>query len=364
MKAVLLCAGLGTRLEPISRRIPKPCMPVLNIPLLHLNLLYLKEAGVTEVFINLHYLPDKIQHAVNARPSFLQDLSISFSDETEELLGSGGALKNLEQELSSEQDFVVMNADIVCDLPLNKAILKRRELKSSALLVTMPHPELGKRYHPMYYSTADSRLRHVRPNLPRTVSEGMEATHFVGVQVLTPKIFEYLPPAIPSDIMEYAYTRMLAANESVHVLPCKGNWFDIGSPESFLQTQISMLKLLANHDYGDMLRGLVHRLSSAREEVDNIWIGDQVTIPDDCTLIPPVVIGNGVDIGHEVTVGPYTVIADGVRLSNRAVVERSVILPGTNQIPSERYVNAVIFGHNVIDVRATGERSPKESGHA
>ena len=120
MKAMIFAAGLGTRLKPFTDHHPKALAVVNDKTLLERNIAYLKSYGIKNIVINLHHFGDQIRDFLHKNNSF--DCEISFSDETESLLETGGGLKKAAPFLSGEAPFLVMNADILTDLALDKLI--------------------------------------------------------------------------------------------------------------------------------------------------------------------------------------------------------------------------------------------------
>lgn len=125
MKALLFAAGLGTRLKPFTDHHPKALAQVNGIPLLGRNLLYLKKAGITEVVINLHHFGQQIMDYVAQNQKF--GLTINFSDESEQLLETGGGLLFAAPFFQGVENFLVMNADILTDLDLTQFIQYHQE---------------------------------------------------------------------------------------------------------------------------------------------------------------------------------------------------------------------------------------------
>ncbi len=349
MKAVLLSAGFGKRLLPLTEKMPKPLVPVLNVPIIFLNLLYLKLAGVEEVFINLHHLGSKIKKAVDHRPAILKDLKIRYVEEAHEILGTGGALKNLESQLGNLSEFIVLNADTFSDIAVNKALLLRRENHNPAVMAVLSKVPAGRNYRPIFYSKKTQHLTHVPPEAKEPTDDDHPGL-FTGLQVLSPKVLSYLPPKTPSDMIEYGYSRMLKAGEHIRVYPTENHFFDIGSPEGLLQTQVDVLNLLISDTYDDLVKTLFSQLMDSREAVENIWISPSSQISYKATLIPPVVIGAKAVIHDHAVVGPYTVVGENVEILAKTSVRRSLILTDTPKIPEGNHMNTIFTPFHVFDL--------------
>ncbi len=129
MKALLLAAGLGTRLKPLTDNMPKALVVVEGKTLLEHALDHLKTAGVTEVIVNVHHFPEMIVDFLERNHNF--GLNIAISDESEELLETGGALKKAAWFFNDDKPFIIRNADVLSDLDLNK--MRSCHLEKSAL---------------------------------------------------------------------------------------------------------------------------------------------------------------------------------------------------------------------------------------
>jgi NDP-sugar pyrophosphorylase family protein len=118
MKAMIFAAGLGTRLKPLTDQTPKALIPVGGVPMLEHVILKLKSSGFDEVIINIHHHPHQIRDFLKSRNNF--NISISLSDESAQLLDTGGGLKKAEWFFNDSQPFLVHNADILSDIDLKK----------------------------------------------------------------------------------------------------------------------------------------------------------------------------------------------------------------------------------------------------
>ncbi len=133
MKAMIFAAGLGTRLRPLTDTIPKALVPVAGKPLLQHIIEKLKEAGVNEMIINLHHLPDQIIDFIEANHRF--GIRIEFSDEREQLLDTGGAIKKASWFFDDDQPFFIHNVDILSNIDFQKLLIHHQENNSIATLV-------------------------------------------------------------------------------------------------------------------------------------------------------------------------------------------------------------------------------------
>ena len=289
MKAMLLCAGLGTRLQPITADIPKPLIPVIDRPLLDYSIRLLESAGVQDIIMNLHHLPEQIMsHYPEGR---IRDLSIHYSMEPE-ILGTGGGLMKVENFFSGERDFILMNGDTVALFDLRKAVDHHRENRADATMVLLPFPE-GESYNPVELDR-DNRILRIagRPEKgPAAVRKGL----FTGIHILSPAIFNHLPRDGFSCINETGYTRMLLSNKRVLGYFADGFWSDIGTPQRYLHTT---MKILA--DLKRFLR--FFQLEPPHEIDEDVYVGRDVE-----RFLDDVGIGHACGLGH----GAQSQVMDG-----------------------------------------------------
>ena len=130
MKAFILAAGFGTRLRPLTDHIPKPMIPILNIPSLFYTFFLLKQAGITEIICNIHHHAVAIRRFIES--SDLPGLAITFSEEPV-ILGTGGGLKKCEK-LLDDDDFILVNSDIITDIDFRALIKHHRQWAVPVLL--------------------------------------------------------------------------------------------------------------------------------------------------------------------------------------------------------------------------------------
>ena len=232
-KALVLAAGLGTRLRPLTLACPKPLMPLWNVPLLEHILRMLEAWGVEEIAVNLHWQPEKIRAYLEARRGKAR---LRFSYEPE-ILGTGGALRPL-QDFLGDAPFWVVNADIAAALdprPLLDAFAAGDGLAAAWL-----EPRKGPR-------TVETDRRG-RITCYRSPTAGVPGTFtFCGLQLVSPRIFEFLPDRPFSTLVE-AYSQAMLKNRFVDGVAVPASyWDDAGTVEAYLRIH-GDVKRLAKSD--------------------------------------------------------------------------------------------------------------------
>jgi N-acetyl-alpha-D-muramate 1-phosphate uridylyltransferase len=218
MKAMILAAGLGQRMRPLTDQLPKPMLSVGGKPLLQYHLEALKRAGIRDLVINLAYLGDKIQGFVGDGSRF--GMTVVYSQEPEPLETAGGLLKAL--PLLGDAPFLLVNGDVWSDYPLET--LSQRKLKATqhAHLVLVPNPE----FHPQ----GDFALN---PNGLLVDDPSLAQYTFAGISLIRPELISQYPhqrPKFPlGEVLRHNLSKGLVSAEIY-----QGHWSDVGTPERLL----------------------------------------------------------------------------------------------------------------------------------
>jgi len=226
MRAMILAAGRGERLRPLTDRLPKPLIPVAGRPLIHHTLRTLKDGGVDEVVINLHHLGDQIQAYVGDGSRW--GLRVFYSRESQ-LLGTGGGIQKSAPHLVGGA-FLVINADIVVDLDLQDVLRFHREHHAAATLVLRADPDVD-RYGAIEVD-GYHRVRQVLGRLPVPPAPWKKRM-FTGVHILEPTVFSYMPYQGGAFSIVDVFLDMLRAGEPILGYEMKGFWTDLGTVERY-----------------------------------------------------------------------------------------------------------------------------------
>lgn len=225
MKAMILAAGLGSRLRPLTDEQPKALLPVADRPLIAYTLLLLKRFGITDVVINLHHHGKKISQALGDGASM--GMRIRYSWEPT-ILGTGGGIKQA-RELLAGGTFLVINSDILIDLNLDKVVEFHRRRKAAVSMVVRTDREAA-RYGAIGLDTHD-RVRSILGRGGRTRGQ-LHQFMFTGVHILEPRVFDFIPGNAFSSITD-VYIEMLTRDEKLFGYVSKGVWMDLGTPERY-----------------------------------------------------------------------------------------------------------------------------------
>ncbi len=226
MKAMVFAAGFGQRLRPLTEKLPKALIPVWGRPMIEYPLRLLKEAGITEIIINLHHLGKMIEEALGNGEKL--DIHIRYLRE-EELLDTGGGLFKA-KSLLDEGTFIVINSDVLIDFPLKNLIDFHQQKKATATLV-LRDDEMADQYGAIE-TTSDGKIHSFLGQRPyQSPTTSLNKVMFTGIQIMEPKIFDYMEGQSPFSLTRVTYPKMLLRGEPLYGLTFKGYWQDLGTPE-------------------------------------------------------------------------------------------------------------------------------------
>ncbi|MEK6301751.1 MAG: NDP-sugar synthase [Acidobacteriota bacterium] len=307
MKAFILAAGFGTRLWPLTEDRSKPAIPFHNRPLIAYSVEYLASHGIRDIIINLHHQPESIKKALGDGSQL--GVRIEYSVERE-ILGTSGALDRVREQLSSG-DFVVINGKIVTDINLNAAIDAHRREHAIATLVLKDNAA-RERFSIVEIDQRGWISRFAGFPEPPSESASVEAgagsqpepppLMFTGIQVLSPRIFEYVPRARFSHSTSHVYPRAIEAGEPVIAHIAEGHWYEMSTLARYFEASL----LLMHKEHRSFVAG-EHCSIGAGAVVEDSVLWDRVTVERDAVV-------------------KHSVVADGVRIPQGAGIERAVVV--------------------------------------
>jgi NDP-sugar pyrophosphorylase family protein len=240
MKAMIFAAGLGTRLRPLTIDRPKALVEVNSITMLEIAIRKLKNAGVDQLIINIHHYASLIREFVAKHDNF--GIKISFSDETDQLLDTGGGLKKAEWFLTGSEPFFVYNVDILTDLDLLKMIEAHNKSNSLATLAIRERP--GNRFflfdiHYRLYGWKN--IETMEEKLAVNTAENLLPFAFSGIHLIDPSIFGLIEETGVFSIID-TYLRLAKNHPITGYLHNDNMWIDLGKPEKVRAGEEAMEK--------------------------------------------------------------------------------------------------------------------------
>ncbi|MFI4989568.1 MAG: sugar phosphate nucleotidyltransferase [Solirubrobacterales bacterium] len=318
---MVLAAGLGTRLRPLTFEITKPMVPVLDRPVMEHILDLIDRHSFDGVIANLHYFPDTI------REHFGERISYSFE---QQLLGTAGGVRNC-ADFFGDEPFLVISGDALTDIDLSAFAKRHRETGGIATLAVKRVPDT--REYGVVLHDRDGRITGFQEK-PQP-DEALSDLGNCGIYMFDPRIFDYFPDTPFVDWAKDVYPALLENDVPFYIHELGEYWNDVGSLAELRQgTFDALLGKLHLEMQGEQLRpGLtVVGGSPLREDTDvegTVWIGRDVELGEGVRLMGPIVLGNGAKIG------------DGAQL------RESIVFPGTELAAGSILIGA-IAGHGGI----------------
>ncbi len=310
---MVLAAGLGTRMRPLTRFVAKPALPVLNRPLIHWTLEALAAAGIRDVAINLHHLPGSVEASVGDGSRF--GLRVRYSRERT-ILGTGGGPRRA-RRFFGDAPALLVNGDMAFGIDLSKLIEHHRSSGASATLALRPNPAPER-----YGSVVTARSGRVKALVNRPAPAMGVESMFAGIHVIDPGVLERLPPG-PSDTVRDLYPLLIAAGRLVQGVRVRGAWHDLSTPALYLASQRALLRSGA---LGPRGRRLVDGEASVDRgaRLDESIVGSRSRVHRDATLEGSV-IWDGVEVGAGARV-TGSVLTTGVRVREGERIARKVLI--------------------------------------
>jgi mannose-1-phosphate guanylyltransferase/mannose-1-phosphate guanylyltransferase/phosphomannomutase len=332
MKAMILAAGLGTRLRPITYGMPKPMVPVLNRPVMEHIARLLARHGFGEAIANLHWFPELIEGHFGDGSAF--GLELSYSRE-EQLLGTSGGVRNAAGFLGDS--FLVISGDALTDLDLAAMREFHESHDGIATLATKRVADTSQ--FGVAITSADGRIQgfQEKPDPAEALSDLANC----GIYMFRAEIFDFFPPpgtskaAGPDDPAGFAdwamdvFPALLEGDVPFYSHEIDAYWNDIGNLDELRQGNL------------DALHGAVEVEPGAPEVADGVRSGSSL---DGAGVTAPVLVGSGVEIGADVQIEGPAIVGDGCRIGDGAIVRDSILLEGA-ELPPESILIGGIAAH-------------------
>ncbi len=315
MRAVIMAGGFGTRLRPLTAHLPKPLVPVGNVPILEHAVGLLRRHGFTDLLVLLYFLPESItDHFGDGSRWGVQMTYLTPPSD----LGTAGAVKFAAAQLA--EPVVIVSGDVLTDFELQAAVRFHRETRAEATIV------LTRVESPLQFGIVitDGSGRITRFLEKPSWGQVFSDTINTGIYVLEPSVIEAIPAHRPYDFGKDLFPALLQAGQSLYGFVAEGYWRDVGD---LVEYRVAHLDLLQ----GKLkLRIPGRRLERAPEQV---WLDEGARVDATARLAGGVIVGRGarVERGARITnsvIGPGAVIGEGAELEGSVLWEEVEVGPG------------------------------------
>ncbi len=318
---MVLAAGLGTRLRPLTYEIPKPMVPVLDRPVMAHILDLLEAHGIDRVIANLHWFPDTITEHFGDRLSYRLE---------PELLGTAGGVRNC-ADFFGDESFLVISGDALTDIDLTALIERHRSAGGVATLAVKKVTDT--REYGVVLHDREGRITGFQEK--PAPEEALSDLGNCGIYVFTPEIFDYFPDRPFVDWAKDVFPTLLEGDVPFHIHETREYWNDVGSLAELRQGTF------------DALRGELRLQMEGAERAPGVILAEDCVLPAGVEIDGQAWIGAGVKVEEGVRLMGPIVVGDGASIGAGAQLRSSIVFPGTQIAPGAVLIGA-IAGHAQI----------------
>ncbi len=344
MKAMILAAGKGTRVRPITYTIPKPMIPILQKPVMEFLLELLREHGFNQIMVNVSHLANEIESYFRDGQRFGVEIGYSFEGRIAdgeligEAVGSAGGMRKIQDFYPFFDDtFIVLCGDALIDLDLTEAVRQHREKGSIATIIMKSVPREEVSSYGVVVTDEDGRI-HSFQEKP-AVNEALSTNINTGIYIFEPEIFNFIPSGQPFDIGGDLFPKLVQSGAPFYGITMDFQWVDIGKVPDYW------------HAVREVLSGHVRNVPiPGREVMPGVYTGMNVKVNwDKVNVRGPVYIGGMTQIEDGVNIVGPTMIGPNCRICAGAEVDNSVIFEYSRLGPGIRLVDKLVFGRYCVD---------------
>ncbi len=340
MKAMILAAGKGTRVRPITYTIPKPLIPILQKPVMEFLLELLRNHGFTEIMVNVSHLANEIENYFRDGQKFGVDIAYSFEGKivdgelVGQALGSAGGLRKIQDFNPFFDDtFIVLCGDALIDLDLTAALKFHREKGAIATIVTKTVPKEDVPSYGVVVTDENGKIINFQEK--PSVDEALSTEINTGIYIFEPEIIDYIPPNTEYDIGSELFPQLVAKNAPFYAVSMDFEWVDIGKVPDYwhairgvLTGEIKNVKIPGHEVFPGIYTGLNVNVNWDKVDITGpVYIGGMTKIEDGAKIVGPSMIGpncwicSSAEVDNSV-IFEYSRLGQGVRLFNKLVFGR------------------------------------------
>lgn len=350
MKALILAAGRGTRVRPLTDHLPKPMIPIVNKPVMAFLVEHLCLHGFNQIMVNTSYLSPQIESYFRDGHQFGAEMAYSFEGRLEngelvdEPLGSAGAIRKIHNHSGFfNETFVVICGDAVIDLDFGELLEFHRSSNAIATIALREVDESEVHNYGVVVMDGDGLITEFQEKPAREVAKSRVVN--TGIYIFEPEILDWIPQDGPFDIGGQLFPLLAESGQAMYGLNMNKpwQWLDIGRVPDFHQVT---MKAINREIAGFNLPG--------REISKGVWVGLNVKInPEQCNIVGPVYIGGSSEVQDGATlIGPL-MVGSGTLIESGSHLENSVVIDHTRITGNAFFRNKIVSGEYCVDVDGT-----------
>ncbi|MFA4858628.1 MAG: NDP-sugar synthase [Candidatus Margulisiibacteriota bacterium] len=339
MQALIMAAGYGTRLEPLTLAVPKPLVLIVNKPTIQHNLELLRFYGITEITANLHYYPEQIQNCFGNGENYNVNLRYSYE---EELLGTAGGVWKMGRAINDIQEtFLVLSSDALTDINLAKLIAFHRKKKA---LVTLGLSEVEDTSN-FGVVVLDAEQKIVAFQEKPAKREAKSKLVNAGIYVMEPRVLDLIPSDTFYDFGKQLFPLLVEQNEKIFGYKMDEYWSDVGNLEHYRQANFAALS------------GKVKVSLPGKQIAKNQWVGKGTKILDGTEISGKIAIGSNCHIGKNVKLKGDNIIGDFSIIEDGAEIENSILWPDAYLGKKAKVHGSIVAAWCQLDSKVTIEKN-------
>ena len=354
MKAMILAAGKGTRVRPLTNEMPKPMIPIIGKPVMEYLIEELERHGFDEIMINVSHLPEKIESYFGNGERLGVEIGYSFEGYIEdgeiqsEALGSAGGIKRIQDFGGFFDDtFLVVCGDALIDLDLTKAVREHWKSGAVASICTLEVPNESVSDYGVVVSDETGQITSFQEK--PSVEEALSNQVNTGIYIFEPEVIDMIPEGTSFDIGGDLFPQLVEKKLPFYAINIPFNWIDIGRISDYWEANQKIMK------------GELRTIPMPGKEIrPGVWVGLNVSVDwNECEIQGPVYIGSGTRVeAGAMIVGP-TWIGHGCHIRENARISKSIIFEYTRIGSASIVKNSVAFGRFFVDKDGKGFESKK-----
>jgi mannose-1-phosphate guanylyltransferase/phosphomannomutase len=328
IKAMVLAAGAGTRLRPLTYETPKPMVPVVNRPVVHHVLNNLLRHGVKEAMVNLYAHADQVRGYCGDGSRW--SMKLEYSHETK-LMGTAGAIKKVERYFK-DGPFFVMSGDGLSDIDLTDMLAFHRK---SGSIATMAVHRVDSRFD--YGVTLAAKNGRIKGFMEKpSWADVFSNTVNTGIYLFEPEILKMIPSGRVYDFGHDLWPKLLKMKKPIYAYEFDSYWCDVGNLPEYRRSQM------------DVLDGRADVSIPGREIRKGVWLEEGSVVHPKAKLVGPCVIGKGCKIEAGAVVGPHTVVGDRANIASKAVLKNCILWDNVTVGKDVHLSNCIIGAHGNV----------------
>ncbi len=344
MKAMILAAGKGTRVRPITYTIPKPLIPILEKPVMEFLLELLRQHGFDQIMVNVSHLANEIENYFRDGQRFGVQIAYSFEGRivdgvlVGEAIGSAGGMRRI-QDFSPffDDTFVVLCGDALIDLDLTAAVKWHKAKGSIATVIMKSVPREEVSSYGIVVTDESGRVKAFQEK--PAVEEALSTNISTGIYIFEPEVLDYIPSGQQYDIGSELFPKLVEMNAPFYGLVMDFEWVDIGKVPDYWQAirgvlldEIKNVKIPGHEVRPGIYTGLNVAVNWDKVNITGpVYIGGMTRIEDGAKIVGPAMIG------------PNCYICGGATVDNSVIFEYSRLGPGV------RLVDKLVYGRYCVD---------------